>query len=512
MRLKTKFSLEVILLISLIGMVSFIAVLNTKQVQESFLDLSSETFPTWDTLKDMRYAASMLSASTMDVLFIYDEMNNSKNSESVSVLEEQLEFEMFEMETAKSLFTEAFTKYSILMNENYPESNIYGDEISQTWNNFAIDSSKLISMKSRDGSSSQVLELKEGFSDSEQSLNQALFGAISFIEPQVENRQQIIENQVEDTTVQILIALNIFIVSTLSIKYLISRSIAKPLNNLRKVTHQIAEGNFVKSEITGDDEISDLGKDIDQMSNDLQKLNKEIVTSERLSSIGSLASRLAHDIRNPLSVIKNSMEILKYRLNDNMDEKINHQIAMVGRAVDRMNHQIEDVLDFVNIANIKLRSSSMTTVIESAILSTDIPKSVKIIMPKNSATLICDPFRLEVVFSNIIKNASQAIDGKGTISLRIIENNNDVLVEVEDSGPGVSEENLNKIFEPLFTTKQSGTGLGLASCKSILEKHGGSLSVRNNPTVFTIHLPKVPKNSKMSFEQKSQIEKSVLNE
>jgi len=117
MRLKTKFSLEVILLISLIGMVSFIAVLNTKQIQESFLDLSSETFPTWDTLKDMRYAASMLSASTMDVLFIYDEMNNSKNSESVSVLEEQLEFEMFEMETAKSLFTEAFTKYSILMNE-----------------------------------------------------------------------------------------------------------------------------------------------------------------------------------------------------------------------------------------------------------------------------------------------------------------------------------------------------------------------------------------------------------
>jgi len=512
MRLKTKFSLEVILLISLIGMVSFIAVLNTKQVQESFLDLSSETFPTWDTLKDMRYAVSMLSASTMDVLFIYDEMNNSKNSESVSVLEEQLEFEMFEMETAKSLFTEAFTKYSILMNENYPESNIYGDKISQTWNGFAIDSSRIISMKSRDGSSDQVLELRGEFSDSEQSLNKALFGAISFIEPQVKNRQQIIENQVEDTTIQILIALNIFIVATLSIKYLISKSIAKPLNNLRKATQQIAEGNFVKSNITGNDEISDLGKDIDQMSADLQKLNQEVVTSERLSSIGSLASRLAHDLRNPLSVIKNSMEILKFRLNDNMDEKIDHLIAMVGRAISRMNHQIEDVLDFVSIANIKLQSSSITTVIESAILSTDIPKSVKIIMPKNSATLICDPFRLEVVFSNIIKNACQATEGKGTISFIIIENKNDVLVEVEDSGPGISPENLKKIFEPLFTTKQSGTGLGLASCKSIIEKHGGSLSVRTNPTVFIIHLPKVPNDSKMSFAQKSQLEKSILNE
>jgi signal transduction histidine kinase len=512
MRLKTKFSLEVILLITLIGMVSFIAVLNTKQVQQSFLDLSSETMPTWDTLKDMRYAASMLSASTMDVLFIYDEMYDGEDSKHVSVLDEQLEFEMFEMETAKSLFTEAFTKYSILMNENFPESNIYGDDISQAWNDFAIASSMVISMKSRDGSSNQVLELKEEFSDAEQSLNQALFSAVSFIEPQVENRQQIIENLVDNTTIQILIAVNIFIVSTLTIKYLISRSIAKPLNSLRKATHQIAQGNFVKSQITGDDEISELGKDIDQMSNDLQKLNKEIITSERLSSIGSLASRLAHDLRNPLSVIKNSMEIFKYRLNDNMDEKINHQIAMVGRAVSRMNHQIEDVLDFVNIADLKLQSSSLITVIESAVLSTDVPKSVKISMPKNSATIICDPYRLEVVFSNLIKNASQAIEGEGNISFRIIENKNDVLVEVEDSGTGISQENMDKIFEPLFTTKQTGTGLGLASCKSIIEKHGGSLSVRNNPTVFMVQLPKVPKKSKMNFKQKSHIEKSLFNE
>ena len=511
MRLKTKFSLEIILLITLIGMVSLIAVLNTKQVQDSFLDLSSETMPTWDSLKDMRFAASMLSASTMDVLFIYDEMDRD-NSENVSVLEEQLEFEMFEMETSKSLFTEAFTKYSLLMNENYPESNIYEDDISRAWNEYVIASSKIISTKSRDGSSDQILVLKEGLSDTEQSLNQALFGAIGFIEPQIENRQQVIENLVDNTTIQILIALNIFIASTLIIKYLISKSIAKPLNKLRRATHQIAEGNFVKTEISGNDEISELGKDVDQMSSDLLKLNKEIVTSERLSSIGSLASRLAHDLRNPLSVIKNSMEIMKLRLNDDMDEKINHQFAMVGRAISRMNHQIEDVLDFVNIAELKLLSTSVITVLESAILSTDIPKTVNVIMPKNSATIVCDPYRLEVVFSNLIKNASQAMDGKGDIKLRIIENKDDVLIEVEDSGSGIKQENMDSIFEPLFTTKQTGTGLGLASCNSIISKHGGTLSVRNNPTVFMIKLLKEPKKSKKGSLVKSQIEKSLLNE
>ncbi len=206
------------------------------------------------------------------------------------------------------------------------------------------------------------------------------------------------------------------------------------------------------------------------------------------------------------------LEIMKLRLNDSMDEKINHQFAMVGRAISRMNHQIEDVLDFVNISELKMLSTSIITVIESAILSTDVPKTVKITMPQNSATIICDPYRLEVVFSNLIKNASQAIDGEGSIKLRINENKDDVVIEVQDSGPGFSQEIIDKIFEPLFTTKQAGTGLGLASCNSIIQKHGGTLSVKTNPTIFEIKLLKEPIVSKMNHELKTKIQKSLLNE
>ncbi len=75
------------------------------------------------------------------------------------------------------------------------------------------------------------------------------------------------------------------------------------------------------------------------------------------------------------------------------------------------------------------------------------------------------------------------------------------MIEIEDQGHGIPQENIDKIFEPLFTTKQSGTGLGLASCISIVEKHGGSISVRNNPTVFTVQLPKVSKNVKLEEKQ-----------
>jgi len=470
MKLKTKFSLEVILLIALIGMVSVIAITNTITVQDSFLDLSSETLPTWDALKDMRFAASLVSSTTVDIVLIQDDLIDKEISQDAFVLEEQLEYEMFEMETSKSLFTEAFTRYTILMEENFPENNVFHEDISNGWNDVIISSTKMISLAGRGGDTNEILELKNQFTANEIELNKSILSAMSFIEPLIENRTNTVETLVENTTFQIIIALNVFIVATLSIKYLITKSISRPLLQLRKTTRKIAEGDFVKSEIKGDDEISELGRDIDKMSADLEKLNREIISSERLSSIGSLASRLAHDLRNPLSVIKNSMEILKMKLNENMDEQVNHQLSMVGRAVSRMSHQIEDVLDFVNIAALKVQTSSIITIVESALLNTDIPKSVKINLPKNSATALCDPFRLEVVLCNLLKNASQATENKGEITIRILDKTEHVVIEVEDSGPGVPEADMDKILEPLFTTKQSGTGLGLASCKSIIEK------------------------------------------
>jgi two-component system sensor histidine kinase HydH len=457
----------------------------------------------------MRLAASLVSSNTVEIVLIQDDLFDKEISQDAFALEEQLEFEVFEMETSKSLFTEAFTRYTILMEANFPENNIYKEDISKNWNDMIISSTKMISLAGRGGNTNDILELKNQFTSSEVELNKSIFSAMSFIEPFIESRKNIVETLVDNTTLQIIIALNVFIGATLGIKYFITKSISKPLLKLRKTTHKIAEGEFIKSELKGDDEISELGKDIDKMSADLEKLNREIITSERLSSIGSLASRLAHDLRNPLSVIKNSMEILKMRLNDNMDEKVNHQLSMVGRAVSRMSHQIEDVLDFVNIASLKVQSSSIITVIESAILNTVIPNTVKVHLPKNSATALCDPFRLEVVFSNLLKNACQAVDNKGEIKIRIIDKTNDVLVEVEDSGPGISEGDIDKIFEPLFTTRQSGTGLGLASCKSIMDKHGGSLAVRNNPTTFVATIPKIPKKVP---PVKNKLEKPILHE
>jgi signal transduction histidine kinase len=507
MKIKTKLALEVIVLVSLIGMVSFIALINTKQVQDSFVDLSSETLPTLDTLKDMRYATTQLTSTTMEIVLIEDESRNVVGTE-FSELEEDLELNFFEIEQSKFLFNQAFSRYSALMTANYPEDLGHTEKIAGSWNDLISTANKMVRLKTAGASGTDVLKLKNDFETAHILMNNALDDGVAITASDIDERQAFVESLVDNTTWTILISLNLFVAAALGIRYFILKSISNPLLKLRQTAHAIAKGEFIRSDFKGNDEISELGRDIDKMSKDLKQLNNTIITNERLSSIGNLASRLAHDLRNPLSVIKNSIELLNVKLDPIMDEKTSHQLARVGRAISRMSHQIDDVLDYVNVSELQLELHSLSTVIESSVLNTNVPPYVKVNFPKSSSTVNCDAYKLEVAFSNIVNNAVQAINGDGEVTFRVTDKDDEAIVEIEDSGPGIPESALPQIFEPLFTTKQVGTGLGLASCKSIFEKHGGTISVSNNPTTFTIHLPKnppiEPENTKKSEETESK--------
>ena len=93
------------------------------------------------------------------------------------------------------------------------------------------------------------------------------------------------------------------------------------------------------------------------------------------------------------------------------------------------------------------------------------------------------------VLSNILNNAVQALDGQGEIDIETSSDAEYLTIMIKDSSPGISDENMAKIFEPMFTTKTTGTGLGLLICKSIVEQHGGKITVTNKPTTFSIMLP-----------------------
>lgn len=132
----------------------------------------------------------------------------------------------------------------------------------------------------------------------------------------------------------------------------------------------------------------------------------------------------------------------------------------------------------------------MSEIIAETMDSLIVPNNIKLILPKNDVELLCDKKRIAVALNNLILNAIQATDEKGSVIISLDEKKDKIILEVEDSGKGISQKDLPHIFEPLYTTKRQGTGLGLSSVKSIIGSHGGVISVTSPPTIFTITLPK----------------------
>jgi len=240
--------------------------------------------------------------------------------------------------------------------------------------------------------------------------------------------------------------------------------------------------------------ISKLDEELEQRKNQLEievvEKTKKIIDSEKLSAIGELSARLAHDIKNPLTTIKSTVKLLKTFQGKPIDEYVMKRFDMMDESIFRISHQVDGVLDYIKKTPLQLEPSSLIGTLKASILPLTIPKNVQINLPNTDVILKCDSIKMEVVFGNILLNSIQAIgDSPGKIYVRYVETTDHVIIEVADSGPGIPPENLSKIFDPLFTTKQRGTGLGLSSCKNIVEQHGGHISVKNTPTTFTIYMP-----------------------
>ncbi|MEM2785754.1 MAG: HAMP domain-containing sensor histidine kinase, partial [Candidatus Nitrosotenuis sp.] len=178
-----------------------------------------------------------------------------------------------------------------------------------------------------------------------------------------------------------------------------------------------------------------------------------------------------------------------------LDKKSLDQLSLIEEEARKMYHLIEDVLNYVKLPPLKLQNYSLHDILKKVIETNQISDDVEFHLPKNNPQITCDIDKMKVVFGNLITNAIEAMNGIGTITISAKEDKDEVIIEVEDSGPGIADEHLTQIFEPLFTTKEVGTGLGLASCKNIIERHRGTISVKNNPTTFVIKLPKMQKTS-----------------
>jgi len=227
----------------------------------------------------------------------------------------------------------------------------------------------------------------------------------------------------------------------------------------------------------------------ENLLSEVESKTAELVKSERLATIGTMASRIAHDLKQPLTVMTTYADMLTPEILSKLDFKDREKWLRLQNSIFDMNRIIEDVLDFARTAEIKKKKSSLLRILKLSLNPVKSTYGIVINLPENDIFLRCDPRKIEGVISNLLNNAVQALDGQGEIDITMSADSEFVTIQVRDSGSGIDKENLDKIFEPMFTTKTTGTGLGLVICKSIIEKHGGSISVSNKPTTFTIKLP-----------------------
>lgn len=295
-----------------------------------------------------------------------------------------------------------------------------------------------------------------------------------------------------------LISTMIGVVSAIILGIILSRFVTNPLGKLSKLTVMLGKGNFdakiQKSSITEINTIMNSFREMEISLKKLVEMEKNLaeantrIKNERLTAIGELAASMAHDMKNPLGTIRTGIDILK-RNTENAPE-INDVIHRMDRSVSRMSHQVEDVLNYVKKTPLSVKPIQIRSIIKSAIDSLDILKTIQVTVEGDDITINCDEKKMEIVFINLLLNSIQSIDqNQGIISIRIKQVDKNAIIEIEDNGLGIPEEVINDIFKPLVTTKQKGTGLGLASCKNIIEQHGGSISFQNNPTVFTVTIP-----------------------
>jgi two-component system NtrC family sensor kinase len=286
-----------------------------------------------------------------------------------------------------------------------------------------------------------------------------------------------------------------------------SNTVVRPIENLRKISDQISQGDFsARVEVHSPNEIGELEKTFNLMASSLQEREKEIrrlneqrlMRSEKLASIGRLAAGLAHEINNPLtSVLTFSSMLLR-----KAEERAKEKLEIIVKETTRCREIVRGLLNFARQNEPRKEMCDVNRIIEGALTLTKNHLRISgnmISVEKELGDLPgahLDPDQILEVFVNILINAVDAMPQGGTlrVTTRKLEAEPSVEIRITDSGHGIAPENLDKIFDPFFTTKEAekGTGLGLAVCHGIVERHNGTIDVESEVgkgTTFIIKLP-----------------------
>ncbi len=287
--------------------------------------------------------------------------------------------------------------------------------------------------------------------------------------------------------------------------YAMADFISRPITVFTNGVLAVAKGNLNHEiHIESTKELSELSKAFNHMTKklrELRQIEQELVRKDRLAALGELSAGIAHEIRNPLGIIKSSAQILKK--NAAGDDKVKELTSFIIDEVERLNRVVTNFLDFAKPQSLNREENSLSVIVEKSLrlLEPQIEQQeIKVLKHFKTGIphVLSDAELLEQVFLNLVINAVEAMPRGGELRIELGETGsggagrNHALVKFSDTGAGIPEEIKNKIFNPFFSTKEQGTGLGLSIVHKIIELHEGQITVDSSPesgTAFTIKLP-----------------------
>jgi two-component system NtrC family sensor kinase len=275
----------------------------------------------------------------------------------------------------------------------------------------------------------------------------------------------------------------------------------QPLKKLVASTLRIGSGDYSERvQVEAQDELGQLAREFNKMAQAVEERERALVRSERLAAAGRIASHLTHEVRNPLNAIALNTELLEEELTALPQESRQEAESIcraVQREVDRLTEITEEYLQFARMPKPQLEHEDVNQLLsallsfmdkELAEASIEVERQLASALPP----VLGDENQLRQVFLNLLRNAGEAMAGGGALTITTEQRGQRVVVCIRDSGVGIASDDLTQIFDPFFSTKQGGTGLGLALTQQIVNEHGGTVEVESRQgegTTFKVSLP-----------------------
>ncbi|WP_243439776.1 ATP-binding protein [Fundidesulfovibrio soli] len=306
---------------------------------------------------------------------------------------------------------------------------------------------------------------------------------------------------VADLKRQLFVSGLLITLSGIVLAFLLVRKILRALGTIAKATAEVGQGNFKTLDVPrSGDETQLVLEAFNRMTRELERRQDQLIQEKKLSSLGVLTSGIAHQLNNPLNNISTSCQILIEEQTECDPVFAARMLGNIQQEVIRARDIVKGLLEFARAKDFSLKPASLDDVVAKAfrLVSSQVPAGITLSKSIPEGLVVdLDAARMQEVFINLLLNAAQAIPappGAITVSAEADAAAGEAVIAVEDTGVGIPEDDLGKIFDPFYTTKEvgKGTGLGLSIVFGIIEKHKGSIVAERNPgkgARFVIRLP-----------------------